>query len=408
MNQLSLFDAVCEAYSGKEKPMVNKELYQIISEKLGLDESQFVEPVGKEQSPVNVFYRKVRWVQQSLKQEKLLIRVGRGAWELSGKEKIRLRSIKAGKRVIAMSTRLGICLWASSDNIFDELIDEPVHLLLTSPPYPLKTPRAYGNPVLSEYVDFVCRFLAPVVRKLAKGGSIALNVTNDIFEDGKPARSTYLERLVIALEDRLGLYKMDTLIWMSNKIPGPTQWACVKRQQLRTTYEPILWFTNDPEKCFSDNRRVLEPHTDKFAKFMKNGGQPAQQINGDGAYRKNKGDFGKETPGRIPTNVLDFSNNCVSGRQANQVAQEAGFAKHSAKMPCSIADFLVKFLSRPDDLVVDLFGGTMTTGEAAERNGRRWICIEKVWEYIASGFVRFSGAEDLWINPYFIDAGNTG
>ena len=73
---------------------------------------------------------------------------------------------------------------------------------------------------------------------------MALSLSNDIFEQGSPARSLYLERLTIALEDRLGLRLMDRLIWKSNKPPGPYQWASKERMQLNTAYEPVLWFSN--------------------------------------------------------------------------------------------------------------------------------------------------------------------
>ena len=79
-------------------------------------------------------------------------------------------------------------------------------LLITSPPYPLKTPRAYGNEIDSKaYITFIVESLEPLVAKLCKGGNIVLNLSQDIFETNSPARSDYLERLVITLKDELGL-----------------------------------------------------------------------------------------------------------------------------------------------------------------------------------------------------------
>jgi site-specific DNA-methyltransferase (cytosine-N4-specific) len=49
-------------------------------------------------------------------------------------------------------------------------------------------------------------------------------------------------------------------------------------------------------------------------------------------------------------------------------------------------------LTDAEDLVVDPFGGSLATGEAAELLERRWVCIEKDPEYIRGGLGRFEYA----------------
>jgi site-specific DNA-methyltransferase (cytosine-N4-specific) len=51
-------------------------------------------------------------------------------------------------------------------------------------------------------------------------------------------------------------------------------------------------------------------------------------------------------------------------------------------MPADLAKFFIKFLTLPDDLVLDPFGGSNTTGAAAEELDRYWIGIEASNEYI--------------------------
>jgi len=252
-----------------------------------------------------------------------------------------------------------------------------------------------------KYIDFIIESLEPLVAKLARGGNIALNLSQDIFEDHSPARSDYLERLVIRLKDDLGLSLMDRIPWVSNKPPGPRQWASEKRIQMHTGYEPIYWFCNDPLACISSNQRVLEPHSEKHLKFVRNGGTKKHAVHGDGAYIKRVGSYGKETAGKIPTNVFNISNYCKSGREVSAYARTLGISPHGAKMPLPLAEKLVRFLSREGDLIVDLFGGTLTTGHAAELHNRRWLCTDMMWEYIRSSFVRF---EDKIINPKFLEA----
>jgi site-specific DNA-methyltransferase (cytosine-N4-specific) len=71
--------------------------------------------------------------------------------------------------------------------------------------------------------------------------------------------------------------------------------------------------------------------------------------------------------------------------------------------PLSIPDFLVRFLSDVGDLVVDPFGGRITTGMAAERNGRRWLVAERVLDYVRAGGERFRDCDGFGM-PEMIEA----
>jgi len=49
---------------------------------------------------------------------------------------------------------------------------------------------------------------------------------------------------------------------------------------------------------------------------------------------------------------------------------------YSACFPKWLREFFIKLLTQPRDLVLDLFAGSNTTGEAAESLGRRWLALE--------------------------------
>ena len=49
---------------------------------------------------------------------------------------------------------------------------------------------------------------------------------------------------------------------------------------------------------------------------------------------------------------------------------------HPARMPYEIPEFFINLLTNENDLVLDPFGGSNTTGSVAERLNRRWISIE--------------------------------
>jgi hypothetical protein len=53
------------------------------------------------------------------------------------------------------------------------------------------------------------------------------------------------------------------------------------------------------------------------------------------------------------------------------------------------AEFFIKFLTRPGDVVFDPFAGSNTTGAEAESLGRGWVSVEANREYIRGSRGRF-------------------
>lgn len=373
----------------------NEALYEAVRTPMGFSREDYQrrDPVGRAGTKHCLAQRAVRWHQQTLKRLNLVERVPgkRGVWRMRGAQEKELTPAAAGMTMLGFSTHLGVALWSSCDAF--SKIDEPIALILTSPPYPLTKPRKYGGPNEREVVDFVCRSLEPLVKNLLPGGSVVINVSNDVFLAGTPARSLYVERLTLALHDRFGLSLMDRLCWTSPKAPGPVQWASKTRQQLNVAYEPVLWFSPDPLRCFADNRRVLQPHTDKHLKLVAAGGERRSAVYGDGAYRLREGrSFSAATAGRIPRNVLQFTHHGAEISQLRAQARELGLPVHGALMPLALAMFLIKFLTREGDLVADCFGGWGTTAAAAEASNRRWILTELMAEYVAGQALRLARA----------------
>ncbi len=407
MEQLSLLDVEI-AYANDQRGISNKTLYNRLAELLDIPIESFAKqsPVGRSNVPVSLIKRKVRWYQQTLKQMGVLEHVEgeRGVWRMTGSAKTQLRENIGAVSLVSFSTKLGVAIWGRCRDTFNGL-EAPITLCLTSPPYPLRSPRAYGNPQDdNDYVDFICASLEPIIENLKDGGSLCLNISNDIFCRNSPARSFYREKLVLALHERLGLYKMDELVWRNPcKAPGPTQWASITRQQLNVEWEPIYWFTNNPQTCCSDNRRVLQPHTEAHTRFMQSDNRP-RAIFSDGAYNKRPNSFSNQTPGKIPRNILEYSHNCKDQRNYKKMASTLGLPAHGAPYPLALAKFLIEYMTTINDLVVDPFAGSFTTAVAAERLGRRWLCTDNIGEYVAGSTCRFKSANGLSINPNFVNS----
>lgn len=172
--------------------------------------------------------------------------------------------------MLGVSTELGVALWANAEDVFERL-DEPI--MLTSPPYPLATPRAYGNVPLARYVEWIVDMLEPLAKRLRQGGTMAMNISNDIsnqeVQHDQRFGSDWSSLCVMSWRCSSGT---DEFIWHNpSKAPGPIQWASRTQQQLNVAWEPVYIFTNDPHRCVASNRRVLQTHTAKQIELIRTG-----------------------------------------------------------------------------------------------------------------------------------------
>jgi DNA modification methylase len=346
MKQLGIFD-VLEALP--EGSFSNSDMYSNVASKFNFDSNQ----TELKKNGIKTWKRSMRYALQTLKLKGLVERVGNDEWVRTGSNN-EFRTMIGSSCVLAYSTDYGVAVWGDA-KAAAEIIDEPVNVILSSPPYPLQVQRNYGQAPHDEqkYVDWLCSSLEPIIGKLADGGSIALNLGNDIFCKGSPERSTYKERLTLELKARFGLQFMDNIIWSSNKAPGPIKWAQRESIQLYTSYENILWFTNNAESCRTDNTRISSLGTS------------------------------------INRNLWAISNNCKSGRELHRLAKKHGLPKHQALMPLALAKTAVEFFSKPNDLLFDPFSGGNTVGLACEELKRRWFASDIHYEILKLSKLRF-------------------
>ena len=102
----------------------------------------------------------------------------------------------------------------------------------------------------------------------------------------------------------------------------------------------------------------------------------------------------------MPSNLLQYPNtDSNSGylRGCKTLGIEGLRAFRAAKL-----EFFVKYLTEPNDLVVDIFAGSNTTGQVAKSLGRRWLACDLSREYVAASVFRFLGdATDAEIKSAF-------
>jgi site-specific DNA-methyltransferase (cytosine-N4-specific) len=98
--------------------------------------------------------------------------------------------------------------------------------------------------------------------------------------------------------------------------------------------------------------------------------------------------FGKDNGGAIPSNLLSIPNT-DSNSSYLRLCKELGLERHPARFPSELPAFFIKMLTDEGDVVLDIFGGSNTTGVTAEALKRKWLTFEINHEYLAASVFRF-------------------
>jgi DNA modification methylase len=327
---------------------------------------------------------RLRWAQQQARMAGLVERE-EGAWRLTTEGKAQLTSRLPGNPVTVFITPDGCALWGLAEDMASVVDHGSVRLLFTSPPYALNREKDYGNHRGQVYVDWLCRIVETLMPVLARDGSMVLNL-GDAWQKGSPTVSLYQERVVIALQDRLGLHLCQRLLWQNpSAMPVPTNYVAIERNRLKNAVES-LWWMSQVERPYADNTAILEPYSDRMRKMLDAGGNgAARRPSGHVMTEKS---FSQDNGGAIAPNIFRIAN---TGDQAySKACRAAGLPTHPARMPAELARKMISFLSREGELVADPFGGSGTTARAAEDLGRRWITTEMNREYVEGARLRFA------------------
>jgi DNA modification methylase len=259
-----------------------------------------------------------------------------------------------------------------------------VDLILTSPPYPLVSPKAYGNRVGEDYKSWLADIMSELKCLLKPKGSLVVEIGN-AWDKGQPTMSTLPLETLIQIKNQAELNVCQQFVWNNpNKLPGPAPWVNIKRIRVKDAYTHIWWYAPsiDPR---ANNQKVLTPYGDKMKKLLETqtynqGTRPSGHKIGDGFLKTNKG--------AIPSSVLTHGN----GKDDPAYIEwclENGVSRHPARMPEKIAEFFINLTTTKNSLILDPFGGSNTTGKTAENLGRRWISVERDPDYVVGSKGRF-------------------
>jgi len=285
--------------------------------------------------------------------------------------------------------------------LLPQLPEAGVDLFFTSPPY--ADARAYSRIHPDRYVEWFLPFANQIRRALTDDGSFVLNIGGS-WNKGTPTRSVYHFKLLIALIETVGFHLAQECFWYNPaKMPVPAEWVTVRRIRVRDSVEYVWWLSKTPWPKAS-NLGVLKGYSPDMLRLAKNGVRqtvrPSGHVITDTFDKINAG-------GAIPPNVVEekvteaesmmkLGNNAANDSYTMR-CREAGIKIHPARFPSALPIFFTKMLTQANDLVVDPFTGSNTSGAVAESLDRRWLGFDEVEEYLRASRFRF----DLKQKPLF-------
>jgi len=302
------------------------------------------------------------------------------------------------------ASKFGAAYLGDSLELLRGLPTGSLNLVVTSPPYALHFKKEYGNEHKDRYVEWFLPFAREIHRLLADDGSFVLNIGGS-YNKGVPTRSIYHFKLLVALVEEIGFHLAQECFWYNPaKMPVPAEWVTVRRLRVRDSVEYVWWLSKTPHPKAS-NLKVLKEYSEDMIRLNRNGVRGTVRPSGHVI----RDSFDKiEAGGSIPPNVVEacfedfpesmmkMGNNAANDIYTRRCKQE-GIKIHPARFPALLPRFFIKMLTDPDDLVLDPFAGSLTTGAVSEGLERRWIAGEAVEEYLQAGRFRF---EEGSRNPF--------
>lgn len=212
----------------------------------------------------------------------------------------------------------------------------------------------------------------------------------------------YHFKLLIALVDEIGFHLAQECFWHNPaKMPVPAEWVTVRRIRVRDSVEYVWWLSKTPHPKAS-NLKVLREYSEDMIRLnrrtLRSTVRPSGHVIRESFGKINHG-------GAIPSNVIEddwdeipetmmkMGNNAANDSYTVKCKEE-GIKIHPARFPALLPKFFIKMLTEPNDLVVDPFAGSLTTGAVAEKLERRWIAGEAVEDYLKAGTFRFIQSEE--------------
>ena len=288
-----------------------------------------------------------------------------------------------------------------------------IQLAFTSPPFPLNTKKSYGNLQGEAYIRWFAKYARLLRNLVTDDGSIVIEVGN-AWMPGEPVMSTHVLEAFLRFLKKGRLHLCQEFIWYNPaRLPAPVEWVNKERIRVKDAFTRIWWMspTTRPK---ADNRKVLRNYSPSMKRLIETGeynagGRPSEHLIGANSFKNdNKGAIPPNvgdadalpgldnliTPSRFAKLLEEYTNllkaaNTISSDRYLRFTVGKGARVHPARMPATLVEFFVRFLTDEGDTVLDPFAGSNTTGAVAQSLGRRWLAVETDWVHAAHSIGRF-------------------
>ena len=287
------------------------------------------------------------------------------------------------------NTSFGICINEKCETVISKYLlpnyQSQIQLIFTSPPFPLNRAKKYGNLNGDEYKEWLCDIVKSMLPLLTEDGSIVLEIGN-AWNYGEPTFSTLPMETLLSIKNECGLSLCQEFIYYNPaRLPSPIQYVNIERCRVKDSFTRIWWMSPGAHPK-ANNRNVLQQYSKQMEKLLKTGKyntgeRPSEHVISTNAFNNNNG-------GAIPSNVIIASNTNSRDKYLLR-CKETGMKTHPARMPFEIPNFFINLLTDENDIILDCFSGSNTTGYCAELAKRRWIGIEVDKEYYMGSKYRF-------------------
>lgn len=255
-------------------------------------------------------------------------------------------------------------LHGNSLELLKTLPDSSIDLIFADPPYWMRVDGVLKRPEGSDfsgcddlwdnqfdstrdYSDFTRAWLTECQRILKPNGSIwVIGGMQCIYTIG-------------GIMQDLCFWFINDIVWhKSNPTPN------FLGTRLNNSHETLIWATKSKKSRYTFHYKTAKELNSDIADFTK-------------GVRKQLGSVWK-----IPIS---------SGNE--RLKNERGEKLHSTQKPESLLYKIIAISSNVGDIVLDPFGGSMTTAAVAKRLGRSYIMCEQNAEYISAGQARIDGVK---------------
>jgi site-specific DNA-methyltransferase (cytosine-N4-specific) len=202
--------------------------------------------------------------------------------------------------------------------------------------------------------------------------------------------------------EEVGFHLAQECFWYNPaKMPVPAEWVTVRKIRIKESVEYLWWLSKTPWPKASNQRVLTDGLSRDMQRLAKKG---LKATTRPGGYKINPSWATSVAKGAIPSNFVqaklfpdDFKfpeDVLIAGNNSANDAytlrcKEAGVPIHPARFPAAIPNFFVRLLTEPNDVVLDPFAGSNTTGAVAEALDRRWIAFDDVEDYLKGSRFRF-------------------